>query len=308
MRFDKITLLLSNHRHPDNPAIPMTLSKHQIITLLRSNLSPNESQEQLQTEIQEALSELQAQGEIYAGMRNRYCITPPTVLALDRDNLSGLRFRGDRAYLPLTHQVLKTEQSNDNLSIRPKIGGFNQIKNRLSQAGIRLVTVADSIEYLPYPRQPTQAILRSPWLENPFSISNWQSKGSIHQYVPRRDTPQKSRWVPLNYQQLQDKTLLQLPTGEYLWFQNRAFYELEPDTAMLAVFYQDKETGYPLKIQWDKPQGRLNLQGTSLPSVYAQLLWRLSEPDSERYRTRLIQSINHPIVETIFQRLGCILV
>lgn len=308
MLFDKITLLLSNHRHPANPAIPMTLSKHQFITLIRSSLSPNESQEQLQTDIHEALSELQAQGEIYAGMRNRYSITPPTILALDRDNLIGLRFRGDRAYLPLAHQVLKTEQSHDDLSIRPKIGGFNQIKNRLNQAGIRLVTVADSVEYLPLPCQPSKAVLRSPWPDNPFLLNNWQGRGSIHQYIPCSNTPQKNRWIPLNYQQLEDKSLLQLPTGEYIWFQDQAFYELEPDTAMLVMFHQDKETGYPLKIYWDKSQSRLNLQGTSLPSAYAQLLWRLSEPDSEQHRTRLIESLNHPLVETIFQRLGCFLV
>ncbi len=308
MCFDKITLLLSNHRHPSNPALPLTLTKHQIVSLLRSSLEPNQSQEQLQTEIIEALSELQAQGEIYAGMRNCYCITPPNVLALERDNLTGLKFRGDRAYLALAHRVLKTEQSNDDLCIRPKIHSLNQIKNRLSQVGIRFLTVADSIEHLPYPQKPSKAVLRSPWQENPFSISNWQGKGSIHQYVPCRDIPQKNRWVPLNYQQLQDKTLLQLPSGEYLWFQGQAFYELEPDAGMLAMFHQDKETGYPLKIQWDKPLFRLNLQGTSLPSAYAQMIWRLSEPDRERYRTRLIQSINHPLVETIFQRLGCLLV
>lgn len=308
MCFDKITMLLSNHRHPSNPALPLTLTKHQIVSLLRSSLKPNQSQEQLQTEIIEALSELQAQGEIYAGMRNRYCITPPTVLALDKDNLTGLRFRGDLAYLALAHQVLKTEQSKDDLCIRPKIHGFNQIKNRLSQVGIRLLTVADSIEHLPYPQKPSKAVLRSPWTENPLTISNWSNNGIIQHYVPRSNTLQKHRWTPLNHKQLQEQTLLQLPTSEYLWFQDQAFYELEPDAAMLAMFHQDKETGCPLKIQWDKPLFRLNLQGTSLPSTYAQLLWRLSEPDDEQYRTRLFQSLNYPLVESIFQRLGCLLV
>jgi len=304
MCLEKIILLLSNHRHPINPALPMTLTKHQIASLLRSSLSPNQSQEQLQTEIQEALSEAQAQGEISAGMRNSYCITPPTILALAPDNLSGLRFRGDRAYLALAHQVLKTEQSYDELCIRPKVHGFNRIRDYLSQVGIRLLTVADSIEHLPYPQKPSKAVLRSPWLENPLTIST----GIVHQYIPRRDTPQQHRWIPLNSQQLPNQTLLQLSTGEYLWFQDRAFYELEPDKAILAMFYQDKETGYPLKIQWDKPPGRLNLQNTSLPIAYAQLLWRLSEADRERYRTRLIQSLNHPLLEAIFQRLGCFLV
>lgn len=304
---DEIILLLSNHRHPVNPAVPTTLTKHQLITLIRSTLSPNESQEQLQTQVQEALSELQAQGEIYAGVRNRYCIALPTALALDKDNLTGLRFQGDRTYLTLAHQALKTEQNHDNVTIRPKIHGFHRINNRLHQVGIRLVAVADSIEHLPHPHQPTSAILRSPWPENPFLTNTWQGQ-SLHQYIPTRDKPQKNRWTPLNSHQLKDKSLLQLPSGEYLWFQGESFYELEPDTAMLVMFYLDTEAGHSLKIEWDKHQCRLNLQGTSLPSAYAQLLWRLSEPDSERYRTRIIEHRHHPLVETIFQRLGCLLV
>ncbi|KYC41677.1 hypothetical protein WA1_16690 [Scytonema hofmannii PCC 7110] len=317
MWFDKIILLLSNHRQPNNPTIPMTLTKQQIVSLLRSSGSPNSMQERSplaqavpglsQTEIQQALTELQARGEVYAGIRNRYCMTPPTVLTQSKDNPTGLRFRGDRAYLPLAHQALKTEQSRDDSSLHPKIHGFDRINTCLNQVGIRLITVADSIEYLPPPCQPSKAILRSPWLENPFQVKNWSDR-TIQQYVPRRDTSQKKRWTPLSYHQLQDKALLQLPTGEYLWFQDQTFYELEPDTAILAMFDKDRETDNPLKIPWDIQPGRLNLQGTILPSLYAQLLWRLSEPDSERYRHRLFENQNHPFVEIVFQRLGCILV
>lgn len=318
--YDQIILLLSNHRHPNNSDLPLTLTKHQIISLLRASVSPNQSQEQLQTEIQETLGELRFAGEIYAGRGNRYCMTPPTVLTDARDNLTGLRFRGDRAYLPLVHQILKTDQNHDELCIRPQIRSFERIKQRLTQAGIRCLTVADSIEYLPYPQKPSLAVLRcqveppstsreveppiSRFLAQPESEKN----ATIQQYVPRRDTSQKHRWIPLHSQQLPDETLLHLATGEYLWFQDRAFYELEPDSAILAMFYQDKQTGYPLKIQWDKPQGRLNLQNTSLPSAYAQLVWGLSEADKERYRTRIIPTRNHPLIESIFQRLGCFLV
>ena len=308
MDLETILQLLSNQRHPSNSARPTPLTKHQLISLVRSSLSPNQPTDGLLGEVQEALSELQAQGEVLAGTGNRYCMAPPALLALERENLSGLLFRGDRAYLTLAHQALKTEQSEDNLRLRPKIQGFNRIRNCLSQVGIRLLTVADSIEHLPYPRQPSKALLRSPWSENPFTVSHWSREGSIQHYVPQRDTAQKERWLPLSPQQLQNRTLLQLPTGEYLWFQDQAFYELEPDAALLSMFHQDKETGYPLKLVWDKPQGRLNLQGTSLPSAYAQWLWRLSEPDSDQYRTRKIQPLNHPLVETAFQRLGCLLV
>lgn len=303
-----ILQLLSNHRHPEAPVRPTPLTKHQLVLLLRSSISPNQSTDGLQSEVQETLSELQAQGEVLAGTGSRYCTAPPTVLALERENLSELLFRGDRAYLTLAHRALKTEQSENNLRLCSKMQGFNRIRDCLSQVGIRLLTVADSIEHLPYPCQVSKVLLRSPWSENPFTMSHWSKKGSIQHYVSKRDMSQKERWLPLSFQQLQNRTMLQLPTGEYLWFQDQAFYELEPDAALLAMFHQDKETGYPLKLVWDKPQGRLNLQGTILPSAYAQWLWRLSEPDSDRYRTRKIQPLNHPLVETAFQRLGCLLV
>jgi hypothetical protein len=309
MDFDKmITRLLSNHRHSGNPDIPTTLTKHQIVSLLRSHLSPNQSQEGFNSEIQEALRELQAQGEVIAGGRNRYCMAPPTVLTLDRNDSSGLLFRGDRAYLALAHQALKTEQSEDELRIRPKVRGFNRIRSHLNQVGIRLLTVADSIEHLPLPRKPSPAVLRSPWSVNPFMERNWSDDGTICHYVPQPDTSQKDRWLPSNYQQLRDQTLLQLPTEEYLWFADRVFYELEPDVAVLAMFHQDTEAGYPLKIQWDEPQGRLNLAGVILPGTYARWLWPLSEPDRERYRTRYFQSTNRPLVKKAFERLGCTLV
>lgn len=308
MDFEKITLLLSNHRHPNHPAIPTTLTKHQIISLIRSSLSPNEPEDKLPSEISEALRELQARGEILAGTRNSYCIAPPRVLALEKDNLTGLLFQGDRAYLPLAHQVLKTEQSQDKIHLHPKIREFNRLKDKLSQVGIRFLTVADSTEGLPCPRKPAKAVLRSPWTENPFRITNWCCQGGIKQYVPRRDTSQKERWMSVSYEQLSNQSLLQLPTGEYLYFQDQEFYELEPDTAIMAMFYQDKETESPLKIIWDKPQGKLNLQGIILPSAYARWLWQLSKPDGDRYRTRYIQPLNQPLIETAFKRLGCVLI
>ncbi|MEQ8996549.1 MAG: hypothetical protein RID53_08600 [Coleofasciculus sp. B1-GNL1-01] len=303
MDFDPITRLLSNHRKPGNPTIPTTLTKQQLVSLLRSRLSPNQSSEGLTQKIQEELRELQAQGEVLAGSRNRYSMAPPTVLALARDNVNGLLFRGDRAYLALAHQALKTEQREDELRIRPKVHGFNRIRNRLQQVGIRLLTVADSIEQLPLPRPPSPAVLRSPWFVNPFTDG-----GMICHYVPQPDRSQKERWLPASYQKLSDQTLLQLPTGDYLWFADRAFYELEPDVAILAMFYQDREAGCPLKIQWDEPQGRLNLAGVILPGTYARWLWCLSEPDTQRYRTRSFQSTNYPLVKKAFERLGCILV
>jgi hypothetical protein len=303
---EKITLLLSNHRHPNNPTFPQTLTKHQIVSLLAASISPNESQEKLTDQIQDTLNELQAEGEILAGTRNYYCMAPPTVLTQNKE-LKYLQFRGDRAYLTLAHQVLESQQNPQNpLLLRPKNSQFYRIKDRLSQVGIRLLTISDSIENLPKPRKPLKSELRSTWSEDPFYIKNWQNGGYIQRYVPCNE-PQKERWRNPSRESIKNEDILRLPTGEYLWFQDQNFYELEPDLAILAMLHQDKQMGCPLKIIWDEPPGKLNLQGVYLPYTYARWLWHISEP-GEEYRTRYFQSKNWPLVKEVFERLGAKLV
>jgi len=91
MLTEKITRLLSNHRNPNNPVTPLSLTKHQILSLLGSSLSPNESQNNLTTEVQVTLNELQAEGEVLAGKRNHYCVAPPTVIAKNQEDLNGFK-------------------------------------------------------------------------------------------------------------------------------------------------------------------------------------------------------------------------
>lgn len=305
MPINKIILLLSNHRQSSNQEMPLALNKHQIVSLIGASISPNESQELLVTQIEAALDELQAQGEILAGSRNRYCMAPPTVLAVDNEDLAGLRFRGDRAYLTLAHQALNSplERQQNPLLLYPQIQRLHWIKDRLSQVRLRFLTAADSIENLPQPRKPLKQQLRSPWLQNPFTIKNWHNK----RYIPS-DTIQKNRWQSLSQNDLKNHDLLQIPTGEYLWYQEQNFYELEPDIAILAMFQLDIEQQLPLKICWDQVQGRLNLQGVILPSNYARWLWHLSEPDLEIYRNRYFPPANRLLVEAAIKRLGSILV
>lgn len=305
---DKIILLLSNHRQPRDRTIPLPLTQHQIVSLISSSLPPNQPQDNLAVEVQDALNELQAEGEVLAGTRNRYCMAPPMALAKNQDDLTGLLFRGDRAYLALAHQVLESQQNQENpLILRPKIHRFHWIKDRLSQVGIRLLTASESIEHLPKPRKPLKSELRLPWSDDPFSIENWSNGGYIQRYVPG-DASQKDRWRNPSRESIKNEDILRLPTGEYLWFEGEAFYELEPDVAILAMFYQDMQMGCPLKIYWDVPPGRLILQGVVLPSTYARWLWHLSEPDPEQYRTRNFQSKNWSLVKDVFEHLGAKLV
>ncbi|GAA6620528.1 hypothetical protein [Scytonema sp. NUACC26] len=99
-----------------------------------------------------------------------------------------------------------------------------------------------------------------------------------------------------------------LPSGEYLWFEEQNFYELEPEIAVLAMFNKDKEMNSPLTINWDKAQGQLNLQGIMLPTTYVRWLWALSKPDSNSYKIRYFPLISCHLVEAAFKRLGCTLV
>jgi hypothetical protein len=302
MYFDQIILLLSNHRNSDRPEIPIAINKTQIISLVGASLSPNQPQDNITTTITEALKELEAQGEINVGSRNRYCIAPPRVLAQAKDNLTGLLFKGDRAYLPLVHKVLNTEQQPTETLIRPNLNNFEVIKNKLFQVGISLLTVDQSVESLPLPELPSKVILRSPYSLNPFD-------NLVLQYLPQNQFHNQSeRWREITRSQLTNKSLLRLATGEYLWFEDRRFYELQQDKAVLTMFALDKEKEHPLQIHWDKPEGKLHLKGVSLPGTYARWLWSLSESDENNYRTRYIKPENQSLVESAFKRLGCLLV
>lgn len=302
MYFKQIILLLSNYRNKELPELPITLSKTQIISLVGASLSPNQPKHNITTTINEALKELEAQGEINAGSRNRYCIAPPTVLPQEKDNLTGLLFRGNRAYLSLTHKALNTEQERTQTLITTRINNFEVIKNNLDRVGISLLTVEQSIESLPLPELPTKAILRSPYLLNPFD-------NLVLQYFPQDNFPSQSgSWREIIKSRLTNKSLLQLATKEYLWFEDNKFYELKQDRAILTLFALDKKTQHPLLIHWDESEGKLHLKGVSLPSAYARWLWSLSEPVKDSYRTRYIKPENQPLVKSAFERLGCHLV
>ncbi len=165
-----------------------------------------------------------------------------------------------------------------------------------------MLTVEQSIESLPLPELPTKAILRSPYLLNPFD-------NLVLQYFPQDNFhSQSGRWREIIKSRLTNKSLLQLATKEYLWFEDNKFYELEQDRAILTLFTLDKKTQHPLLIHWDESEGTLHLKGVSLPSAYARWLWSLSEPVKDSYRTRYIKPENQPLVKSAFERLGCHLV
>ena len=130
--WEKVIILLSNHRSPINPAVPIPLTKRQILSLLTSSLSPNYPQDKLSQELEVTLRELEAKGEIYAGMGNRFCIAQPIVLYEEA------LFCGDRAYLPLTHQLLGNPITDITKLTFPEID-FDSLRDKLFVGGLSLI-------------------------------------------------------------------------------------------------------------------------------------------------------------------------
>ncbi|MDV2996631.1 MAG: hypothetical protein N4J56_006285 [Chroococcidiopsis sp. SAG 2025] len=303
---EKIIKILSNHRQPHCLERPQSLTLRSIASLVEHSLPPNHAV--TSDQIQEYLQELQAQGEVLAGVGNRFCMAPPVVLAEDPTNLSGVLFKGDRAYLKWAHQALKTGQSVTKTHLHPKVHSFHRIKESLKNQGIRLLTVTDSVEHLPIPEKPKLYLLAgAEWYENPFQ--SLQESGSIQAYMPKSQwQTQGDRWQCITQADLASDSLLKLSTGEYLWFEAGQVYELSPDVAALTLFWLDQQAGLPLRVAWDRVPGRLNLQGISLPSSYAQWLWRLSKSDPVRPRTRLFEPSQRAIACQALTQLRCTLV
>jgi hypothetical protein len=297
-----IMILLSNYRQPSQLTQPLTLTRRQILNSLHCAASidaPN-----WQDEVQRSLDELQAQGEILLGAGKRYCIAPPTLLSIDEADVSNLRFQGDRAYLPWVHQVLKTGQSLDQVCLKSQGQSFQQLQEKLCSSNVRFLTVKDSLQTLPKPQKPI--MLGKPLGNSPFS-----EYSEIDIYVPQSFKTQSERWQSRSTHSVKPlpvESILRIPDGSYLWLSNGKFYELDSEVAVLAMFAQDEAMNSPLLIAWDESPGRLNLQDVILPYAYARWLWRLSEPDREHYRTRLILPQYRPWVKQALPRLGCQLV
>ncbi|NJM99088.1 MAG: hypothetical protein HC800_19825 [Phormidesmis sp. RL_2_1] len=231
-------------------------------------------------------------------------MAPPKVITTNEKHLTGVRFVGDRAYLKLAHQALETKPPFTKTLLHPEVHSFYRIKERLEKQGISCQTVDCSVVHLPEPAPPKVYRLHGgQWPENPFEVVH-----SIRKYVPSLNKTQCDRWCDTSLTDLTEASLLKLPTSEYLWYVEQQFYELSPDLAILTMFWLDRAVGLPLQVLWDEEPGRLNLQGISLPGVYAQKLWWSSNPDPNQCRTRLFQPIQRPFAREVLARLGCQLV
>lgn len=312
MLSNSIINLLSNHRDPNNHNRPSTLNKTQIIRLLRASISPDRQLLSLQEEICQALQELEAQGEILASKGNYYCIAPPTLLANSQEDVIGVKFRGDRAYLSLAHERLNSKNQNrDEVKIRPGIRTFDRIQAKLDPIGIRLLTAEELIYCLPSPQKPPKYVLRCP------TTLPDSSNGELFSYEPVPNTLQENRWQPVIVSQvltLADRSLLKFTkdrhyqNDRYFWYEGGEAYNLDRDVAVLAMFDKDRETNSPLRVSWHTSEGKLDLRDIYLPLAYMSYLWQLSGEAEQNSRIRSVPAASRSLIEPAFQKLGCLLV
>ncbi len=298
MWHSKILQLLSQHRQPGQRALPATLSRTQVLSLLRQCVEPDYPDEQLREDVQKALQVLEAQQELLKAVGNRYCVAPPTLLAASQESLVGLRFRGDRAYLPLAHEILKTNQPPTEEKLNPTLVNFERAKDRLQASRIRLLTLTDLVSELPIPQKPQQSLLQ------PYQSSGMPTE--IQHYCPAY-AEQQARWQSSSLGTLPDESLVRRSDDKderYLWFEANQFYELDRDTAIYTMFYLDHREQQPIHLVLE-PTGKLNLQNIWLPDAYYQWCQQLWEPLEGERRVYNVLPANQPFVRAVFQRLGC---
>lgn len=298
---NEILLLLSSHRNPGQLSRPAALSITHILSLLRNNLDPKDHASLL-SQVQDDLQELEVQGEILAAPGNRYCVAPPMVLAIDRHNLTGLKFQGDRAYLALTHKVLGTKQQTSKEMLRPKNKNFDRLQKQLQEIQVRLLTVQDLIQNLPRLEKPVSSHLHQRLITN-SDLQSWMEQDLLERYVSQWGE-QRQRWQKMS--EYPEVECLLRHKNEYFWFEAGNFYEIDRDAAVLTMFYQDTLYEAPLPIVWETAtMNRLNLQDITLPTAHAQAIWRLSEPQEDQTRIRSITPGNRVFVTAILNQLGC---
>lgn len=297
----KILQLLSQHRQPGQPALPATLSKTKVLSLLRQSVEPDYPEEQLREEVQKTLQLLKDQGELLSATGNYYCVAPPSVLAESPEHFVGLQFRGDRAYLPLAHEILKTNQPPTQEKLNPKSINFERAKQRLQAQRIRLLTLDDLVSELPMPEKPRRSTL------SPYELSLEQAE--LQHYCPAY-AEQDDRWRQLDTQSPKNESLLrkfEKSNGkdyQYFWFEADQFYELDQDAAIYAMFYLDRRDQHPLRLVLEQDQ-RLNLKNTWLPDAYYQWCQQFLQPWEGERRVYQVLSTHRSLVRAVFERLGC---
>ncbi len=309
-----IISILSQHHAAGRSHLPQPISCHQLASLIKVSLPPQHRDDDStwRAALDTELNNLEAQGEILLGLGKRVCMAPPTLLLDDESWVASLRFIGDRAYLPLAHQVLQTAQNPDDTLLKPSSHHPDRIQADLQAVGMRCLTLSQAVEKLPCCQMPTPQQLRGHRWRDPI-FDNVTHVSPVKGYLPQNQwQSQMDRWQTIESEvhlsNLPAVQLLRLVNGTFLWREDGQDYEISPDAAYLALFAIDQQAQFPLRLVWDEQPGRLDLRGTSLPRDYAQMVWRLSAPAPNHSRIRLVAPENRARVTAALQILGCELV
>ncbi|MCP9829313.1 hypothetical protein KBZ19_12540 [Synechococcus sp. L2F] len=294
---DQLIRILSRHRGEVDRHYPRPLPLHVITQLLQQEEAPDKPAPD-QSALIETLHELEAKGEIVSGPGKCFCMAPPS-LVIEADSMLNARFLGDRAYLAAVHQHLDSSIEAEDCCLNSPLDPA-QARQRLARVGVSLKTWDDLLRALPSPTTPSPLALRhASWNRDPFQLFDW-----IEHYKPSTATTQPHRWLELFHAEDVSSHLLRLPDHTLLWKIENLFYEITPDVAVLAMFALDREDGRPLLIPWQEATGILDLREIQLPAAYARLLWALSEPAPETWRSRIVRARNRPLVRAALNRLG----
>lgn len=265
--------LLSRHRKEDNPSLPRPLPMSMLIYLLHHNQKPG-TKSPTASDLWPPLKSLITRGEVFR-QASRFCIARPLIMS-DCEPFEEIRFIGDRAYLPLVHEVLSTGQDCSETLLHTGLS-LNEAQAQLENIGIAWLTWDDLLNQLPDPSKPRPHELRDKQLTyNPLdNLSQFKN------YQPRQGAQQSSRFVSLVRGQRLTTPLILLPDGTWVWHADRQYSEISSDSAYLAMFYLDNESSAPLPLAWSSSSTQLDLSQTLIPSSYKRLIETCAQPDRQ---------------------------
>lgn len=293
----EVITILSSHRSSNNPSVPRVVGLTALLAYIQHRLNPNEP-ELSRESLEEALDRLEAKGEILSAPRRSYCMARPFVVVGD-EGLEDALFVGDRAYLTSAASALETRIDSSTPAIRSRLQ-YEQARERLKLHGIGILRLADLQQRLPLPSLPAAHRLHTPMAErSPFDISD-----PIDNYAPTLSLSQRDRWYSLSRGQSPRSPLFRLPDKSYLWLDGQAVFSLDRSTAILSMYYLDKEADSPALVQWEETSGILDLTDIFLPIDYWKILNSLSEEINGETRRRFVRSRYRDAVGATFLRLG----
>jgi hypothetical protein len=256
--------ILSRHRKEDQPSLPRPLPFSTIIYLLQHNRKPG-SKSPTSGDLWRPLKSLLTRGEIFR-QESRFCVARPLIMS-DCEPYEEIRFIGDRAYLPLVHEVLATGQDSSETLLHTDLT-LDEARAQLEGIGIPWLTWDDLLNQLPDPAMPSPHEL----IDKQLTYNPLESISQFSNYQPRQGAEQSSRFVALVRGQRISTPLIQLPDRTWIWHTDRQYSEISSDSAYLAMFYLDDQSSAPLPIGWSSTSTQLDLRQVLIPSSYKRLI------------------------------------